>query len=281
MSEDLRIVVLIKQVPDTSSKTGVNPDGTVDRARAKKMMNPFDKYALQKALEAKAACGGEIIVISMGPPPAIEVLYESLEYGADKGYLLTDRRLAASDTLATAYALSKAIQSLGKVDIVFTGLQTTDGDTAQTGPQIAERLNIPQITYCEKMEITGGLVRATRVIEGGVQLFETAPPVLITVANSATRLRHKRFIDVYGVKELSRDEEEMKKRISVISLDDIDADPKRTGLVGSPTVVGKTWKMGEIGGECVVYKGDSPAHEVDLLVARLAEERRGIEELLK
>ncbi|MGK7344981.1 MAG: electron transfer flavoprotein subunit beta/FixA family protein [Candidatus Nitrospinota bacterium M3_3B_026] len=281
MSEDLRIVVLIKQVPDTSSKTGVNPDGTVDRARAKKMMNPFDKFALQKALEAKAARGGEIIVISMGPPPAIEVLYESLEYGADKGYLLTDRRLAASDTLATAYALSRAIQSLGKVDIIFTGLQTTDGDTAQTGPQIAERLNIPQVTYCEKMEISDGLVRATRVIEGGVQRFETATPVLITVANSAEKLRSKRFIDVYRMKELSRDEEELKKRIFTISLDDIDADPKRTGLVGSPTVVGKTWKMGEIGGECVVYKGDSPSHEVELLVGRLAEDGRGIEELLK
>lgn len=281
MSGDLRMVVLIKQVPDTSSKAGVNPDGTVDRARAKKMMNPFDKFALQKALEAKAAMGGEIIVISMGPPPAIEVIYESLEYGADKGYLLTDKRLAASDTLATAYALHKAILSLGRVDIVFTGLQTTDGDTAQTGPQIAERLNLPQVTYCEKMEIKDGAVAATRIVEGGTQRLETSMPVLITVANSAAKLQHKKFANVYRVKELLRDEEELKKKVFTVNLDDIDADPSRTGLVGSPTVVGKTWKMTEIGGSCVMYEGDSPRHEVESLVERLKEDAKGVEELLK
>lgn len=280
MSDSVRIAVLIKQVPDTSGKTGVNPDGTVDRARAKKMMNPFDKFALQKALEMKAALGGEIVVISMGPPPAIDILYESLEYGADKGYLLTDRRLAASDTLATAYALHKAIKSLGRVDVVFTGLQTTDGDTAQTGPQIAERLNLPQITYCEGMEISDGKIVATRIIEGGTQRMEVKPPVLITVANSATKLQHKRFANVYRMKELQRNKEELDKKVFTIGLDDISAEPERTGLLGSPTVVGKTWKMGEIGGTCVMYEGESPKHEVELLVDRLKEDGRGIEELV-
>ncbi|MDH4184647.1 MAG: electron transfer flavoprotein subunit beta/FixA family protein, partial [Nitrospinota bacterium] len=172
MRNGYKMAVLIKQVPDTSHAAGVNPDGTVDRARAKRMMNPFDKFALQKALETRAVHGGEIIVVSMGPPPAIEVLVEGLEYGADKGYLLSDRRLAASDTLATAFALYKTIVYLKDVDIVFTGLQTTDGDTAQTGPQIAERLDFAQITYCETMTVNQGKIEATRIIDGGIQRLE-------------------------------------------------------------------------------------------------------------
>ncbi len=281
MSKGFRMAVLVKQVPDTSSVAGVNPDGTVDRARAKKMMNPYDKYALQKALEIKSAYGGEIIVISMGPPPAIDILYEALEYGADKGYLLTDKQLAASDTLSTAYALYNVIQFLGKVDIVFTGLQTTDGDTAQTGPQIAERLDIPQVTYCEELEINNGRVRASRVIEGGKQWLDLPLPCLITVANSAGKIGHKRFANVYKMKELLRDKESLSKMVFVVSLADIGADPNLTGLAGSPTVVGKTWKLGEIGGSCVMFKGESPAHEVELLVNRLIENHCGIEELLK
>lgn len=276
-----RMVTLIKQVPDTSAKAGVNPDGTVDRARAKRMLNPFDKFALQKAIEVKTAHGGEIIAITMGPPPAIEILVEALEYGADKGYLLTDRRLAASDTLATAYALHKAIQHVGPVDIVFTGLQTTDGDTAQTGPQIAERLDLPQVTYCERLEIKDGRARARRVVEGGHQWLDAPLPILITVANSASKLGHKRFDNVHKVKELLRNKEEMAKRIFTVDLDVIGAEHSRTGLFGSPTVVGKTWKLGEIGGSCHMLSGDSPAHNVAHLMTRLKEDKRGVEELVK
>jgi len=282
MKNGLRIAVLIKQVPDTSSKAGVNPDGTIDRARAKRMMNPFDKFALQKALEMKeAAGGGEIMVISMGPPPAIEVLNEALEYGADKGYLLTDRRLAASDTLATAYALHMVVKYLGDVDLVFTGLQTTDGDTAQTGPQIAERLDLPQITYCERLEYLGGKVKARRVIEGGVHWLEAPLPALITVANSATKLEHKKFANVHMVKELLRNKEEMAKKIFTITLDDVKAEPNRAGLVGSPTVVGKTWKLGEVGGSCVMFLGDSAKHNVEHLAGKLKEDNRGVEEFIQ
>jgi len=281
MKDGYKMAVLIKQVPDTSSAAGVNPDGTVDRARAKKMMNPFDKYALQKAIETAAAHGGEIIVISMGPPPAISVLTEALEYGADKGYLLSDRRLAASDTLATAYALYKTVDFLGDVDLVFTGLQTTDGDTAQTGPQIAERLDVAQITYCETMEIEDGTLKATRIIDGGIQKLETGLPALVTVANSATRLEHKRFANVYKTKQLHRDKEKMASAVMTVNLDDIGADPSKVGLVGSPTVVGKTWKIGEKGGSCKLFQGDAPQHEVDSLVSLLADDERGIEEYVK
>lgn len=281
MSDGLKIVVLIKQVPDTSSAAGVNPDGTVDRARAKKMMNPFDKFALQKALESRRDHGGEIVAISMGPPPAIEVLNEALEYGADKGYLLSDRRLAASDTLATAYALFKTIEWIGGVDLVFTGLQTTDGDTAQTGPQIAERMGLAQVTYTETMKITGRTIRASRIIDGGLQHVELQMPALITVANSASKLEYKTFANVYKFKELSRDPKALEGRVRAIDLDVIGANAARVGLVGSPTVVGKTWKLGEKGGTCKIFKGDAPAHEAQLLAGALAADGQGMEELLK
>ena len=276
-----KMVVLMKQVPDTSSKAGVNPDGTVDRARAKKMLNPFDKFALQKALEVKKAHGGEVIVISMGPPPAIDVITEAIEYGADKGYLLSDRRLAASDTLATAFALHNAVKFAGDVDIVFTGLQTTDGDTAQTGPQIAERLDMPQVTYCEKMEIKDGKAYVSRIVEGGHQDLEVPLPCLITVANSASKLVHKKFADVYSVRQLSRDKNEYDNKVGVIDLDKINSDPARSGLAGAPTVVGKTWKMGEIGGACSLFQGESAAAEVIHLTEALIKDERGIEEFVQ
>lgn len=276
----LKVVVFIKQVPDTSSKAGVNPDGTIDRARAKRMLNNFDRYALQKAIEIKRRVGAEVTCVTMGPPPAIEVLVEGLEHGADYGILLTDKRLAASDTLATAYALHKVVGYIGQVDIILTGLQTTDGDTAQVGPQIAERLDLPQISYCESLTVTGKTVTARRVVEGGFQNVETAMPLLITVANSATPLGHKRFTEVAQVKEMLRSPEERTRRIKSVSLDDVGADAARTGLVGSPTVVGKTWKLGEVGGSCKVFEGEAVETEVTHLLESLAADSRNITEML-
>lgn len=276
----LRVICFIKQVPDTSSKAGVNPDGTIDRASAKRMLNNFDRYALQKAIELKRNYGAEITCATMGPPPAMEVLVEGLEHGADYGILLTDRRLAASDTLATAYALTKVIEHFGPFDIILTGLQTTDGDTAQVGPQIAERIGYPQISYCEQLSIDGAKVIARRVVEGGFQELETSQPVLVTVANSATPLELKNFYNVAAVKDFLRHPEQKEARLKTVSLDDIGADASRVGIVGSPTVVGKTWRLGDIGGNCVMFMGDSAEHEVKGLVDRLISDKRGIEELL-
>jgi electron transfer flavoprotein beta subunit len=244
------------------------------------MLNPFDRYALQKAVELKKNNGAEITAVTMGPPPAVEVLIDAFEHGADYGILLTDRRLAASDTLATAYALHKVALHIGKVDIILTGLQTTDGDTAQVGPQIAERLDIPQITYCEKLTVEGDTLKANRVIEGGHQELESNLPILITMANSATPLDHKRFADVAAVKEMLRHPDQRDERVKIVNLDEIDADPKRIGLVGSPTVVGKTWKLGDIGGSCVMFQGDSLENEVTGLLERLKADDRGIEEMV-
>lgn len=251
------IFVLVKQVPDQGSKAGLNPDGTIDRARAKRMLNPFDRYALQAALHTKKLYGGTVTCISMGPPPAVEVLLEALEHGVDRGVLLSDRRLAASDTLATAYALFKTVTHVGKPDIIFCGLQTTDGDTAQVGPQLAERLGLPQITYCEDFSIEGGKVHARRIIEGGYQKVVTATPVLVTVANSYHALEYKSFRGAWRVQQLQRNQDELKQFIQTVDLDIVGAEPDRCGLKGSPTIVAHTEKVGEIGGNCTMHEGQS------------------------
>lgn len=267
MAGPFDIFVLIKQVPDWSSKAGLNPDGTVDRARAKRMLNPFDRYALQAALYAKRTYGGKVTAISMGPPLAVEVLLEALEHGVDRGVLLSDRRLAASDTLATAYALHKTIKWSGHFDLIFCGLQTTDGDTAQVGPQLAERLGLPQVTYCEDFEaLEDGRIKARRIIEGGLQYLACQTPLLVTVANSYHPLEYKSFQGARRVQWLQRNPEELKKIIHTIDLDVIGADPERCGLKGSPTIVAHTDKVGDIAGNCKMYEGRSPAELVKEMV---------------
>ena len=255
MSGIRNIFVLIKQVPDQSSKAGINPDGTIDRAKAKRMLNPFDRYALQAALHTKKNYGGKVTAISMGPPAAVEILLEALEHDVDKCYLLSDKRLAASDTLATAYALYKVIKYVGDFDLIFCGLQTTDGDTAQVGPQIAERLNLPQVSYCEDFKIEENKVIAKRVVEGGFEWVKMQIPGLITVANSYHPLEYKTLRGARMVQHLLRNEEEKANYIKIITLDDIKADPVKCGLKGSPTIVARTDKVSEIGGSCIVYQG--------------------------
>lgn len=267
MTSPLEIFVLVKQVPDQGAKTGLNPDGTIDRARAKRMLNPFDRFALQAALHTKKTSGGRVTAISMGPPPAVEVLLETLEHGVDQGVLLSDRRLAASDTLATAYALFKTIRWVGRFDLIFCGLQTTDGDTAQVGPQLAERLDLPQITYCQDFKIVDGKVYADRIIEGGYQKLVSEMPLLITVANSYHPLEYKSFRGAWRVQQLIRNPEEQKKYIRSIDLDIIGADPERCGLKGSPTIVAATEKVGELGGSCVMHEGHSTGELVSEVLA--------------
>ncbi len=268
MPAPYNILVLIKQVPDTSSKAGLNPDGTIDRAKAKRMLNPFDRFALQAALHVKKAYGGKLVALSMGPPPAVEILLEAIEHGADKCYLLSDRRLAASDTLATAYALHKCVQHLGPFDLIFTGLQTTDGDTAQVGPQIAERLNLPQVSYMENFSIEAdGRLHARRIVEGGHQDVMTELPAMITVSNAYHPLEYKSFRGARLVQELLRNEALKSEFIFTITLDDVGADPEQCGLKGSPTIVAHTDKVGQIGGQCTMHQGKA----IDLMVREITE----------
>jgi len=196
-----RIVVLVKQVPDTANVTGdaMKDDGTVNRAALPAIFNPEDLNALEEALRLKDAFDARVTVLTMGPPSAAQVLRESLYRGADEVVLLTDRSFAGADTLATSYALAQAIGQLGRVDLVLCGRQAIDGDTAQVGPQTAEKLDMPQITCVARIDeviapgarFTGdpGTVTATRSVEDGLETLRAPLPCLLTVTGEANEPR--------------------------------------------------------------------------------------------
>jgi electron transfer flavoprotein beta subunit len=194
----LRIVVLVKQVPDTANVTGeaMKEDGTVNRAALPAVFNPEDLNALEEALRLKDRHGARVTVVTMGPPAAVQVLRESLYRGADEVILLTDKAFAGADTLATSYALSLAVRKLGGCDLVLCGRQAIDGDTAQVGPQTAEKLGYPQITCVSRIdELTAPAdgadraITATRSIEGGFETLTSALPCLLTVTGEANEPR--------------------------------------------------------------------------------------------
>lgn len=262
-------VVLIKQVPDTKRITGqaMNDDGTVNRGALPAIFNPEDLNALELALSIKDEFDGKVTVITMGPPAAANVLRDSLYRGADDAILVTDAGCAASDTLATSYILSCAVKKTGKYDIVLCGRQAIDGDTAQVGPQLAEKLDIPQITYVEKLiELKGKSITAQRNIGAGWQHVRAKLPVLLTVTSDANEPRvaaAKKLMkyknarvsieieqqikaenpeaDKADIKELiehkSNQLEQKRLSIKQWNLDFLDADLNWCGRDGSPTKV--------------------------------------------
>ena len=259
----LTIIVFVKQVPDTQNIKGdaMKPDGTVNRAALPAIFNPEDLNALELAIQLKERFGAKVIVGSMGPPTAAEVLREALYRGADEAMLLTDRAFAGADTLATSYALSCCAKKVGKFDLVICGRQAIDGDTAQVGPQLAEKLDIPQIAYVEDVEaLSKSKVKARRLIEGGFEVVESPVPALLTVVESneprpsnARRIMqfkkaHTRSelvkihanADYTDAEMLAEEEQNLKSKglwISELSAADVNADPERIGLKGSPTKV--------------------------------------------
>jgi electron transfer flavoprotein beta subunit len=187
-SRPLRLVVLVKQVPDTANVTGeaMKEDGTINRAALPTVFNPEDLNALEEALKLKDRHGGRVTVITMGPPAAVGVLRESLYRGADEVILLTDKAFAGADTLATSYALAQAVKKAGEFDLVLCGRQAIDGDTAQVGPQTAEKLGVPQITCVSRIDdVSEDRVLATRSVEGGFETLESTLPALLTVTSEA------------------------------------------------------------------------------------------------
>jgi electron transfer flavoprotein beta subunit len=191
-SRPLRLVVLVKQVPDTANVTGdaMKEDGTINRAALPTIFNPEDLNALEEALKLRDRHGGRVTVITMGPPAAVGVLRESLYRGADEVILLTDKAFAAADTLATSYALAQAVKKAGEFDLVLCGRQAIDGDTAQVGPQTAEKLGVPQITCVSRVdEVSEGRVVATRSVEGGFETLESTLPALLTITSEANEPR--------------------------------------------------------------------------------------------
>jgi len=187
-------IVLVKQVPDTKRITGkaMKEDGTVNRSALPAIFNPEDLNALEMALSIRDSYGGRVTVLTMGPPPAAQVLREALYRGADEVALVTDRAFAVADTFATSYTLAKAIDKCGHYDIILCGRQAIDGDTAQVGPQVAGRLNIPQITYVESLELSPTAITVCREIEGGDEKVKCPLPALITVVDSANDPRPPR-----------------------------------------------------------------------------------------
>ena len=251
----LKIVVLAKQVPDTRNvgKDAMTPEGTVNRAALPAIFNPEDLNALEQALRLKEQNPGSTVsILTMGPPRATEVIREGLYRGADNGYLLTDRAFAGADTLATSYALSQAIRKIGMPDIVIGGRQAIDGDTAQVGPQVAQKLDLNQVTYVTCInEVKDGEVTVTRHIDGGVEIVKAPLPILLTVTGGAAPCRPRNAKLVMKYKRASApmerpagelpyaEEYEKKPYLTVTqwSVADVDGDLQQCGLAGSPTKV--------------------------------------------
>lgn len=229
-----KIVVLIKQVPDTQNvgPDAMNADGTVNRSALPAIFNPEDLKALEMALQVKDQYPGTTVtVLTMGPERANAVVRDALSRGADRGVIISDARFAGSDTLATSYALACAIRKIGAYDMVLGGRQAIDGDTAQVGPQVAEKLNIPQITYAEKwVDINASRIRLTRRLDNGVETVEATLPVLITVTASAQDCRYPHAHLLL---------ENAKAQAEMWNADAISPEMGRLGLAGSPTKVKK------------------------------------------
>ena len=252
----LKIIVLAKQVPDTRNvgKDAMTPEGTVNRAALPAIFNPEDLNALEQALRLKESHPGTTVhLLTMGPPRATEIIREGLYRGADGGVLLTDRAFAGADTLATSYALSQAIKKMGMPDIVLCGRQAIDGDTAQVGPQVAQKLDLNQVTYVTNVDsVTDGKITLTRSIDGGIERVEAPLPILLTVNGSAAPCRPRnaklvmKFKRATAPMERPADgnipyAEEYEKKpwltVSQWSVADVDGDLQQCGLSGSPTKV--------------------------------------------
>ena len=252
----LKIVVLAKQVPDTRNvgKDAMTPEGTVNRAALPAIFNPEDLNALEQALRLKESYPGTTVhLLTMGPPRATEIIREGLYRGADGGVLLTDRAFAGADTLATSYALSQAIKKMGMPDIVLCGRQAIDGDTAQVGPQVAQKLDLNQVTYVTNVDaVADGKITLTRSIDGGIERVEAPLPILLTVNGNAAPCRPRnaklvmKFKRATAPMERPADgnipyAEEYEKKpwltVSQWSVADVDGDLQQCGLSGSPTKV--------------------------------------------
>ena len=234
----MKAIVCVKQVPDTSGKVAVNPDGTLNRASMATIINPDDKNAVEAALKLKDATGCKVVVITMGPPPAQGMLRELMAMGADEGILVSAREFGGSDTFATSQILAAAIKKYGvdADDVVFCGRQAIDGDTAQVGSQIAEKLNIPQVSYVAGIEKDGDKVVVKRMLEDGHMTIETQTPCLLTCIKE---LNEPRYMSVSGIFEC------YDKPIDVFDYNALKDDPlietDTIGLKGSPTNVYKSF----------------------------------------
>ena len=228
----MKAIVCVKQVPDTSGKVAVNPDGTLDRASMATIINPDDMSAMEAALRLKDATGCKVVAVTMGPPPAEGMLRELIAMGADEGVLISGREFGGSDTFATSQIIAAGIKAIGfdSEDIIFCGRQAIDGDTAQVGPQIAEKLGLPQISYVADLKVEDGVVTCKRLLEDGYMTLQTKTPCLLTCVKE---LNDPRYMSVEGIVDC------YSKPMTVLDYNALKDDPlievDTIGLKGSPT----------------------------------------------
>lgn len=286
MSKEFTIVVLAKQVPDTRNvgKDAMTPEGTVNRAALPAIFNPEDMNALEQALRIKDQYpASKVFILTMGPFRAAEVIREGLYRGTDGGILLTDRRFAGADTLATSYAISQACRKLNP-DIIIAGRQAIDGDTAQVGPQVAEKLGWPQVTYAEEIqEITDNKITILRRLERGIEVVSSTLPCLVTVHATAAPCRPRNAKNVMKYKYartaneekdpnnegkyLISTEEKPYLKITEWTVDDVGGDENSYGFAGSPTKVKKVQNIVFKAKESKVLTGSE--QDVDSLIGEL------------
>ena len=251
----LNIIVLAKQVPDTRNvgKDAMKEDGTINRAALPAIFNPEDLNALEQALRLKDTHpGSKVTLLTMGLPRAAEIIREAVFRGADTGIVLTDRALGGADTLATSYSLAQAVKKIGNYDVIIGGRQAIDGDTAQVGPKIAEKLGIPQITYAEEiLDLSNGKITVKRRLENGVETVVAPLPCVVTVNGSAAECRprnarrlmqYKRAVTPSEKAQLSPEDQAIVDARPDLNLNEwsaafVEADPQQIGLAGSPTKV--------------------------------------------
>ena len=257
----MKVIVCVKQVPDTKGGVQFNPDGTLNRAAMLTIMNPDDKAGLEAALRLKDQYGAEVTVITMGLPKAEDVLREAMAMGADKGILVTDRVLGGADTWATSTTLAGAIRNL-EYDLIITGRQAIDGDTAQVGPQIAEHLQLPVISYAEDIKIEGDSVIVKRQYEDRYHMLKAKMPCLIT---ALSELNEPRYMTPGGIFDALEAEITTWGRANLVDVDDANL-----GLKGSPTKIAKASdKVRKGAGEKVTP--DTPEEAVSYIMGKFNE----------
>ena len=262
----MKIIVTVKQVPDTSGKVAVNPDGTLDRASMQTIINPDDMNAVEAALALKDELGCKVVAFTMGPPPAEGMLRELMAMGVDEGVLVTAREFGGSDTYATSQIIAAAIDTYGieKDDLILAGRQAIDGDTAQVGPQIAEKLHLPQVTYAGEIKKEGNTFIVKRMLEDGYMTIKTHTPCLLTCIKE---LNTPRYMSVGGIFECYN------KPLEIYNFETLKDDPlielDTIGLKGSPTNVYKSFSPPQKGAGMMLEGADKATCEK--LVSLLAE----------
>lgn len=261
----MKIIVCIKQVPGTN-EVKIDPlTNTIIRENVPSVINPFDLYAIEEAARIKERQGAIVFGLSMGIPAATEMLKEAISLGVDKGILMTDRKFAGADTLATSYALSKGIENIGKFDLIICGKQATDGDTAQVGPSVARTLGIAYATDISKIiEIRDYVMRCLKITDDGYEEIEIRLPALITVVKE---INMPRLPSIKSMKIA------MNSKIEILTFEDINPDANRTGLKGSPTQVRKTFvPVHEVNNEMIEGTIDEKAEILSKILLNLETE---------